>query len=353
VTVSPQAPRVINRESSGLAAIAADALTCRPAEEDSCPDFKRAPLSLTVARCCLCGDVPAEPVAVTEDFDYRTSTDSFLVLRCTGCGSLYVSPVPSDEELQRIYPDRYWAEHDARGSMGLSGKLQRGREARRLAGWCRNLAADARILDVGCGVGRRLRLLQDLNNAQWRLEGVESSDTAVQVARQAGLTVHPGNLEHLDLGRGCYDLVLLIGTVEHALDPVATLSSVGLLLRPTGRAVIVAQNLASPSFTLFGGRHWGGYDVPRQRRLFTVEGLRRLAGSAGLELASLSTLSSTAPWLRSMHRLLEDWGSPAWLVNCFGERSWLAAAAFAVWETLDRVRGGGTVVVAVLRRPEE
>jgi SAM-dependent methyltransferase len=351
VTVFPQAPPITNRDSSGPPELPADPLTPRPAE-GGYPDSGVAPLSLAVARCCLCGDVPAEPVAVTEDFDYRTSRDSFLVLRCTRCRSLYVNPAPSEDELQRIYPAGYWAEPGARRSKGLSGKLERGREAHRLAEWCRNLDADARILDVGCGAGRRLRLLRHLNNARWRLEGVESSETAVQIARQAGLTVHPGSLEHLDLDRGRYDLVLLIGTVEHAGDPIATLSSVRSLLRPTGRAVIVAQNLASPSFVLFGGRHWGAYDFPRQRRLFTVEGLRRLAGSAGLEVASLSTLSSAATWLRSMHRLLQDWGAPAWLRNRFGESSWLAAAAFAVVETLDRLRGGGNLVVAILRRPE-
>jgi SAM-dependent methyltransferase len=340
VTVFHQAPTVVTRDSSGPRDVLADALVRGPES-----------LSLTVASCCLCGDVPAEPVAVTEDFDYQTSRDSFLVLQCTGCRSLYVSPAPSEDE-QWVYPSGYLAS-GARGSRGLRGRLERGREAHRLAGWCRNLNADARILDVGCGAGLRLRLLRDLNNARWRLEGVESSETAVQVALQAGLNVHRGRLEHLDLGRDCYELVLLIGTLEHALDPVATLRSVGSLLQPSGRAVIVAQNLASPSFVLFGGRHWGAYDFPRQRRLFTAEGLRRLAGSAGLEVASLSTLSSAATWLRSMHRLLQDWGAPAWLVNRFGESSSLAAAAFAALETLHRLRGRGALVVAILRRPEE
>jgi SAM-dependent methyltransferase len=330
-----------------------DAQVPRQTPEESHPDIQPASLSLTDAGCCLCGDLPAEPVAVTQDFDYRTSRDSFLVLQCTGCRSLYLSPAPCEEELQRIYPASYWAEPGARESSGLSGRLERGREVHRLAEWCRSLGDDARILDVGCGDGRRLRLLPNLKNARWRLEGVESSEPAVQLARQAGLTVHRGRLESLDLDRGCYDLVLLIGTVEHAWDPVATLSSVRSLLRPAGRAVLVAQNLASPSFTVFGGRHWGGYDFPRQRRLFTVDGLRRLAGQAGLEVASVSTASSTASWLRSMHRLLEDWEAPAWLLNRFGESSWVAAAAFAALERLDQLRGGGGLLVADLRRPEE
>ena len=57
-------------------------------------DAPTASLSLVPARCCLCEDDDAEPVAVGEDFEYRTSPDSFLAMRCRGCGLIYLILAP-------------------------------------------------------------------------------------------------------------------------------------------------------------------------------------------------------------------------------------------------------------------
>jgi hypothetical protein len=116
--------------------------------------------------------------------------------------------------------------------------------------------------------------------------------------------------------------------------------------------VIVVNNLASPSFRVFQGRHWGGYDLPRQRRLFTPEALRRLVQRSNLELISLSTLASGGTWVRSIRRLLQDWSAPAWFVHRFGHRSLVAAAGFGALDTVQQLRGRGALMVAVVRRPE-
>jgi SAM-dependent methyltransferase len=352
VTVSPEVRAASARDGLEPLDVLAAAPLRSSAEEEIDPVSGGGSLSLVAASCPLCGDADAEPVAVAEDFDYRTSLDSFLALRCTGCGSVYASPAPAEHELPRIYPTPYFAASQPQDARGLRRSLGRRREARRLAQWCQGLGPGARILDVGCGGGLHLRLLQELGAQLWRLEGVEPSEAAVQIGRTAGLEVHRGKMEDLDLDRRSYDLALLIGTLEHVFDPLRTLTSVRSLLQPGGRAVIVVNNLASPSFPLFGGRHWGGYDLPRQRRLFTADGLRRLARSTGLEVASLSTLSSADTWMRSANRLLQDWGAPAWLVDRFGISSLVTATAFGALEAVLQLRGRGALLVAILRCPE-
>jgi SAM-dependent methyltransferase len=308
------------------------------------------PLALTVTACCACGDAPSEPVAIIDDFDFRTSPDTFLSLRCAECGSMYVSPAPAETGSQRLYPPSYYATSSAGALRGLRVWARNRREARRLAQWCRGLDQGARILDVGCGGGLHLSLLRGLGGHRWRLEGVDPNETAVQIARTAGLEVHRDKVERL-YRPGQYDLVLLIRTLEHAFDPAAVLAAVRSALRPGGHAVVVVNNLASPSFALFAGRHWGGYDAPRQRRLFTTDGLSRLARRSGLELASLSTLASGDAWTRSVHRMLRDWGAPGWLVDRFGGKSILAVAGFGILDAMLRLRGRGALAVAILRRP--
>jgi len=224
-----------------------------------------------------------------------------------------MNPAPADDERERIYPAQYFAAA-ASHPKGLRERLRRWRKNRLLARWCRPLGPEGRILDVGCGPGL--------------------------------------DLQDQELPPDSYDLALLLHTLEHAADPGATLGAIGAVLRPGGRAVIVLNNLASPSFRAFQGRHWGGYDLPRQRRLFTPEALRRLAQRSSLELISLSTLASGGTWVRSVRRLLQDWSAPAWFVRRFGHRSLLAAAGFGALDAVHQLRGRGALLVAIVRRPE-
>ena len=311
----------------------------------------RRPLTLVAESCCVCGDQGAEPVAVVEDFDYRTSPDSFLTLRCSGCGSVYLNPAPAEHERERIYPLEYLAAAADQPTRPTRRARQRPMIGE-LARWRGTLDPEARILDVGCGSGIYLRILRGMGARGWRLEGVEPTPAAVEVARGAGFEIHAGKLEELDLANGAYDLALLIHTLEHASDPSATLAALSRLLRPGGHAVVVVHNVASPSFRWFRGRHWGGYDVPRQRRLLSADALGQLARRAGLTLVSLSTLPSGELWVRSVRRLLQDWGAPAWLRHRFGEDSLVAPLGFGALEAVYRRGGKGGLVVAVLRRPE-
>ena len=310
-------------------------------QADLSSEVARGPLTLVAGSCCVCGDEGAEPVGVVEDFDYRSSPDSFLTLRCSGCGCVYLNLAPAEHERDRIYQ-----------STGLPRSRRLRRTIEELARRCGTLAPEARVLDVGCGSGHSLRILRGLARHGWRLEGAEPTKAAVQMAHIAGCEVHPGRLEDLGLANELYDLAFLVHTLEHASDPTATLAALCRILRPGGRAVVVVNNLASPSFRWFRGRHWGGYDAPRQRRLFTADALRRLARRSGLNLLSLSTLPSGDMWVRSMRRLLQDWGAPAWLERRFGEDALVAGLGFGMLEAVCQRGGKGGLVVAMLSRPE-
>ena len=103
--------------------------------------------------CCICGVDESEPIAVGEDFEYRTSPDSFQAVRCQRCGLVYLDPRPAVSEFDRIYPASYHAFDFSEERFGLVYQVRRRLEARRLLSWCRGLPEDARILDVGCGDG--------------------------------------------------------------------------------------------------------------------------------------------------------------------------------------------------------
>lgn len=129
------------------------------------------PLSLMSVKCCICDRDDAEPIAVGEDFEYRTSPDTFLAVRCRSCGLVYLNPRPTPDELPHLYPPDYDAFEFSASRRGLVGKVRRRLAAHRLLACCKGLSRQARIIDVGCGDGYHLGLLQEFGKPGWQLEG--------------------------------------------------------------------------------------------------------------------------------------------------------------------------------------
>jgi SAM-dependent methyltransferase len=309
-------------------------------------------LHLVAAPCGICGENDGEPVAVGKDFEYRTSPDTFVTLRCPKCRVVYLSPRPADDEFERIYPANYHAFDFNPEEFGFVYKVRRKLEARRVLKWCKKLPVNAKILDVGCGDGFHLRLLKDYGKPGWKLEGIDADPRAVAVAQKAGIDVRQGQVESLPLELGSYDLILCIMTIEHVGDPAGLLRRIHSLLKPGGRVVIVTDNTGSPDFTIFGGRHWGGYHFPRHWNLFDKQSLRTLAEKTNFEPVRLRTAMSPVNWVYSFRNLLDDWGAPRWIVNCFSLKAAPALALFTCVDSVLNCLGRGATLQAILRRPE-
>lgn len=302
--------------------------------------------------CCLCGVDDTEPVAVGADFEYRTAPDEFLAVRCRRCGVVYLNPRPSAAEMGRIYPNDYHAFQFRPAEFGLVYRVRRRLEARRLLRWCKALPSDAKILDVGCGDGFHLGLLREFGQPGWQLEGLDADARAVAPARAGGLTIHEGTLESAALDAGAYHLILLIMTIEHVPDPKAIMSAVARLLAPGGRVVIVTDHTGSPDFSLFGGRHWGGYHFPRHTYLFNRNTLAKLGTNAGLNVERVSTALSPVNWVYSVRNCLDDWGAPHWLVRQFSLKGTLPLVVFTLLDLPLSMIGRGAIMHGLFQKPQ-
>lgn len=308
-------------------------------------------LALESAPCAICGGVDGEPVGVGEDFEYRCAPDAFLALRCERCELVRLDPRPAASELGRIYPDSYHAFAFTAESFGVVHRVRERLEARRMLRAARHVPAAGRILDVGCGDGFHLDLLRRFGPPGWTLHGVDLDQRAVQRARGRGLEVFETSVHGTELQDASYDLVLLIQTIEHVDDPVAVLRSIRRLLRPGGRVLIVTDNTGSPDFTLHRRRHWGGYHFPRHWYLFNRASLQRAMTAAGLDVATMATMTSPVNWTYSVRNRLDDLGAPRWLVNQFSLSAPLALAVFTVFDALLTACGFGALLRAEGRRP--
>jgi SAM-dependent methyltransferase len=97
------------------------------------------------------------------------------------------------------------------------------------------------MLDVGCGTANFLAAAE--RRGCWELTGIEPSAQAATLARAAtSARIEECPLEKAQLPENHFDVVTLLGVLEHLHDPLATLRTVRRLLRPDGIVAIYVPN---------------------------------------------------------------------------------------------------------------
>ena len=308
-------------------------------------------LRLNNVNCCVCGSTNASLIGKGEDFEYHTSADTFFAMQCNSCNLVYLDPRPAASEFETIYPPTYHAFDFSKKEFGFVYNVRCRLEARRSLNRCRHLKDDARILDVGCGDGFHLGLLRQYGNKTWKLEGVDLDQKAVKAATKAGLDVHLGRVQDVNLPENSYDMVFMIQTIEHLEDPPQVLKTIFKLLRKGGQLIIVTDNTDSIDFNWFKNGHWGGYHFPRHFNLFNRNSLTKLALDIGYDIKDLTTIVSPVNWVYSIHNYLVDHKMPQWLINRFTLKSSFSLFVFTVLDFVLQKFGRGALLQATLQKP--
>ena len=135
----------------------------------------------------------------------------------------------------------------------------------------------SKILEIGCGTGKILSLLEKEN---FDCFGVEPSQTGFD----SSSTLLPNKIFHgtldqfitFDRGKQHFDCVLLFDVLEHLENDVSELSSISSLISPEG--VVIFSVPADPKL-------WSKLDEEVYHfRRYTIDSLRALGSSSKLEL---------------------------------------------------------------------
>lgn len=307
-------------------------------------------MRLTDVQCCVCHADSGIPVGIGRDFEYNTSTDIFVAKRCETCDLVYLDPRPSETEFENIYPDNYHALDFSDQNFGLIHKIRSRLESQRLLAWCKGLTDDARIVDIGCGDGFHLKLLEQFGKKSWKLEGIDIDKRSIAQARKSGLQIHSGNIESLDLKADHYDLAFMVQTIEHVADPDKFLRAALRILKPGGRLVIVTDNTDSIDFKLFKKGYWGGYHFPRHWNLFNRRSLGKLAANAGFAVQKIETQVTPVNWVYSIHNALVDLNAPRFIINRWTLKSFVSLSVFTVVDIGLQKFGRGGLLLAQLEK---
>lgn len=142
-----------------------------------------------------------------------------------------------------------------------------------------------RLLEVGCGNGKRLARLKALG---WDVTGQEIDPVAAGYVRKVrDIDVHVGLLETMEAAEK-YDVVIMSHVIEHAHDPIALLVACNRALKENGLLVLLTPNAASYGHHRFGAA-WRGLEPPRHLHLFTCTTLLQISQKAGFNRQSCWT----------------------------------------------------------------
>ncbi len=250
---------------------------------------------------------------------------TFPVLRCRACTHAYCFPIP--ENIARHYRDVIDEEY-------LRHEASRTLSAEAVLGIVRSRAPARRLLDVGCATGDLLVAAKRLG---FEAEGLELSDWSAGIARARGFEVYREYLETLaQRSPGAYDLITLMGVIEHFSSPRAELAHLSRLLVPGGMLAIWTGDVDSILSRILGRRWW--YWQGQHIQYFTHRSLTRLVAGVGLDVVATrlfpfaATMETIANSLRRYrpHKVL-TWLvrplfalKPVWFLRLPGEMLLLA-----------------------------
>ncbi len=192
----------------------------------------------------------------------------FRLLTCGTCGLTYGSPVLSAEAAGSAYR-----------TASFEASAESVDAARTHANYLRKEGFEpGAALDIGCGDGAFLRELRRLGFRD--VVGVEPSEAPVRLAADdvRGL-IRQEMFDGARFAENSFDLVTCFQTIEHVYEPRALLQDIFRILKPGGKAFLIAHDLRAPSARIMGDRS-PIFDIEHVQ-LFTPQSVRFLLSQTG------------------------------------------------------------------------
>ncbi|MDT8412943.1 MAG: class I SAM-dependent methyltransferase [Vicingaceae bacterium] len=244
--------------------------------------------------------------------------DEFLYFQCEKCGCLQIAEIPAN--MDKYYPDNYYSytNSNKQGKFNITRFLQKKRDnyavfKKGLLGkWVYHskpnellsvlsnvpLTKDSCILDVGCGGGKLLTLLNEIGFTN--LSGVDPYINE-DISYDNGLVIQKKEVNEV---KEKQDLIMFHHSFEHISNPLETLQVVSKLLNKGGYCII-----RIPTASSYAWRHykekWVQLDAPRHFFLHSTESIRILAEKSSLEIVKI-IYDSTAFQFLGSERYIKD-----------------------------------------------
>jgi SAM-dependent methyltransferase len=209
--------------------------------------------------------------------------DEFAYWECSGCGCLQIAEVPAN--LGVYYPDDYYS-FSVRTSPLQLLLYRMYSKAPRLAGLLGGTPGTfqsvieakpkpgARMLDVGCGAGRLIKILRSIGFDAHGIDPFAKTETAY---------IKRASLDQISKG---WDLIMFHHSLEHMPDHLGVLRTAREKLAEGGTCLvrIPVANWAWQHYR----ENWVQLDAPRHLIIHTPQSFRRVSEAAGFQITQIT-----------------------------------------------------------------
>lgn len=250
-------------------------------------------------KCKICGNEEQNQF-VTATEKLMGFGDKFLYFECSRCRCLQIAQIPGD--LAKYYPHEYYSYQQPSFERKLNPVLYFLKkslaryyiEEFNVTGWILSfflehpfpwlksymVNSNTKILDVGCGSGRKLLSMQ--RSGFKNLAGIDPYNNE-DIVYKSGLTILKKDIFQVEEK---YQFIMLHHSFEHMDSPEKVMAKLENLLLPGGHILIripVANSYAWRKYRT----NWFALDAPRHLFLHTTESIGMLAERAGLKIDSI------------------------------------------------------------------
>lgn len=250
--------------------------------------------------CFVCGGVFGYYLS-GKDYLYETSKKSYKLYKCQSCGLERLLPVPTQNEIEKFYPETYYSYNFDELNSNNKSLFVRIREKileRRfsntikknyifylsliseflLSGMPLKNTGKNRFLDIGCGDGYNVRLL---NKYGWKAIGYEIGKKS-----RKGNIYFDRSFDKVDFKNKQFDYIRIWHVLEHVPDPIKLIDRAVDLLSDEGKIVIGIPNTSSLYSKLFG-KYWFGRDMPRHLTGFNKNNIKQFLEKKELKIIEI------------------------------------------------------------------
>lgn len=205
----------------------------------------------------------------------------YTICACESCGFRWLEPQPTDEELSKIYSERYFLDDGDAKVKQVVNALKRATASLYLEQISSHEVASLSglsLLEIGCGMGD---FLLEAHKKGCIVSGLEVTDSLVEFAnnRLGKLSVQKGYLETATFENSSFDIIAFFDVIEHVRQPTDFMRRVNRLLRNNGKVYLVTPSLDSWSAKLLG-RSWMEYKL-EHLSYFTKRSMQVLLEGSG------------------------------------------------------------------------
>lgn len=230
---------------------------------------------LKAAQCNICKTRDTRFLYQGRDKFLHSHERTFPVVRCNECGLVFLSPQPSKEDHDFFYSHEY--------------PFRPGKQAQPMSHYQPVVdlmvkMKPGRVLDIGTG---NSPFLPNMKSLGWDVCGTEMDEETIEDFRsQHQIDLFHGEVEDAGYADDSFDVVTIMGVLEHVRDPLSLIKEVARILKDDGLLCLYCFNRGFEARLL--GKYWGGFDVPRHLYSFPYQALEKLLRINGFGIETCS-----------------------------------------------------------------